>query len=419
MTATTYEPELMWGLLILSLLLFAFMFRYHVLLAMIAHSARKFTAREKPLIVFPRFVILVPAHNEELGIAATLGSIYALDYPRNAYRVIVIADNCTDQTAKAARALGAEVIERFDDKKKSKGYALEYAIEVLKEEAVRPDAIVVIDADTRVDRKLLNCFGYRFQDGQDFMQAYYSVSNPDDSWRTQLMTFAFGLFNGIWLAGQDALGLGCSLRGNGMCFSWRGLRRQPWRAYGLAEDLEYSWYLRTAGEKIHFVPETRVFGEIISGNPRASKNQRLRWEKGRAELKTTFMNNVSGMPLGAFKKWLLKSDLTMPPLSRWLIVTILGFIAAFASLTLGLSTGVGTAMILANVLLGLHVVALFYFGLYLSLPFLRLGLPWRYLFALTRAPVYILWKLKILLSRTPVQWVRTERMADQIQKRDP
>lgn len=412
-----FQTEFMWGLLLVSVLSFALMFRYHVLLALISQAALRLRAGEKPLKDFPRFVILVPAHNEEVGIAATLGSIKALDYPKNAYRVIVIADNCTDQTAKTSLACGAEVFERFDETKKSKGYALEYAIERLQNENVRPDAVVVIDADTRVDRKLLHIFALRFGEGQDFMQAYYSVSNPDDSWRTQLMTYAFGLFNGIWLAGQDALGLSCSLRGNGMCFTWRGLRRQPWRAYGLAEDLEYSWYLRTAGESIHFVPEARVYGEIISGNAKASKAQRLRWEKGRAELKTTFAKAIDEVKLSGFRKWLLKSDLNMPPLSRWLLATLFGLLTVIGALFLALLSGVVSATILASFVLGFHILTLIYFGLYLSLPFTRLGLPPRYLLALTRAPLYIVWKLKILLSRTPVQWVRTERMADQ--KKDP
>ncbi|MES2746175.1 MAG: glycosyltransferase family 2 protein [Bdellovibrionota bacterium] len=413
-----YYREMMWAFAGLSLALFLMMFRYHVLLALISQASKRYRILKRPKILnnHPRFVILVPAHNEDVGIAATIGSIHALDYPKNAYRLMVIADNCTDQTATTARACGAEVLERFHDELKSKGYALEYAIAHLQTEAVRPDAIVVIDADTRVDRQLLNVFAHRFQEGQDFIQAYYSVSNPDDSWRTQLMTFAFALFNGIWLAGQDQLGLGCSLRGNGMCFSWRGLRRQPWRAYGLAEDLEYSWYLRTAGETIHFASDARVYGEIISGNAKASKNQRLRWEKGRAELKTTFARAILAVKVSKFRKWILKSDLNMIPLSRYVFGSVLGFLSALIGLIIAVSTGVGSAVALSILLLLAYTGTLGYLGLYLSLPFTRLGLPLRYLFALTRAPLYAAWKLKILFSRTPVQWVRTERMADQ--KRD-
>lgn len=400
-------------LLTISTFILAVMLRYQVLLALISQAALKHKSKERPLRDFPRFIILVPAHNEEIGIAATLGSIHALDYPRSSYRVIVIADNCSDQTAKAARACGSEVFERFDADHKSKGYALEYALKKLQlDPTPAPDAIVVIDADTRVDRKLLQAFGNRLLEGEEWLQAYYSVSNPDDSWRTQLMTYAFGLFNGIWLSGQDVLGLGCSLRGNGMAFAWNALSRQPWRAYGLAEDLEFSWHLRVAGEAVRFVPEARVFGEIISGNQKASKAQRLRWEKGRAELKASFKSQISQMAVPKFKRWLLLSDLKMPPLSRWLVLTLSGWAASLAAIFMAAGNNLGIAI--GTLLLAVYSLALIYFTLYLSLPFTRLHLPWRYLMALTKAPFYILWKLMLMMSRTPAQWVRTERMKKEV-----
>jgi 1,2-diacylglycerol 3-beta-glucosyltransferase len=400
---------MMWILFAVSAALYVLMFRYHVLLALISQASLRLVTRERPLRDFPRFTILVPAHNEELGIAATLGSIHALDYPKASFRVIVIADNCSDQTAKTARACGAEVFERFDDQHKSKGYALEYAIKKIQNEALaHPDAIVVIDADTRVDRKLLQAFGNRLLEGEEWLQAYYSVSNPDDSWRTQLMTYAFGLFNGIWLAGQDALGIGCSLRGNGMAFAWNALSRQPWRAYGLAEDLEFSWHLRVSSEKVRFVPEARVFGEIISGNEKASKAQRLRWEKGRAELKATFKSSIRQMTVPALRKWLLLSDLKMPPLSRWMILTVLSWSLSLSAMIV--SDGNPLLLVGSGILLALNSIALFYVGLYLSLPFTKLHLPWKYLSALSKAPFYMVWKLMLLMSRTPAQWVRTERM---------
>jgi cellulose synthase/poly-beta-1,6-N-acetylglucosamine synthase-like glycosyltransferase len=222
------------------------------------------------------------------------------------------------------------------------------------------------------------------------------------------MTYAFGLFNGIWLAGQDALGIGCSLRGNGMAFAWNALSRQPWRAYGLAEDLEFSWHLRVANEKVRFVPEARVFGEIISGNEKASKAQRLRWEKGRAELKAAFSSSIRQMSVPPLRKWLLLSDLKMPPLSRFLILTVLSWGLSFAAILL--ANGHLLAAIVSGIIFALNSIALFYFVLYLSLPFTKLHLPWKYLSALSKAPFYMVWKLMLLMSRTPAQWVRTERM---------
>ena len=89
------------------------------------------------------------------------------------------------------------------------------------------------------------------------------MANPDQSWRTRLMTYAFSMFNGVMQSGQNALGSSAGFKGNGMCFSTRGLRRRPWKSYGLVEDMEYSWTLRVAGEKILFVPDVAVYGAML------------------------------------------------------------------------------------------------------------------------------------------------------------
>jgi len=97
-----------------------------------------------------RFLIVVPAHNEEDGLGATVRSCRGLDYPHELFEVLVIADNCTDGTASVARAEGAEVLERHDETKKSKGFAIEHLIDGMKESGrlARYDALVVIDADS-------------------------------------------------------------------------------------------------------------------------------------------------------------------------------------------------------------------------------------------------------------------------------
>lgn len=81
-----------------------------------------------------RYAVLISARNEELVIGNLLDSISAQDYPSSLVRVFVVADNCTDKTAKVARAHGAIVYERFNDKLVGKGYALEYLLDRIGEE---------------------------------------------------------------------------------------------------------------------------------------------------------------------------------------------------------------------------------------------------------------------------------------------
>jgi cellulose synthase/poly-beta-1,6-N-acetylglucosamine synthase-like glycosyltransferase len=352
------------------------------------------------------FVILVPAHNEESSIAATVRSLRALDYPRQLFEILVIADNCQDTTAAVARAEGAEVLERFHQEKKSKGFALEYALETLQKRAVHPDAIVIVDADTIVDASLLKAFDRRLQSGQDWLQAYYTVANSNDSWRTQMMRLGFAHFNGLWLLGQDALGMGSALRGNGMAFSWKGLARCPWQAYGLAEDLEFSWHLRMHGEKVFFAAEVKVYGEMIDNNPTAAASQRLRWEHGRKQLRKTFRRALlrSHFPLN--RKFIYLTDLYMPPLARFglrLIITLASAIAFY------LTESSEAMESLQAACLGLAIGQMINFVIYLFMPFLVMGVPKSSLKLLLIAPVYVLWKAGLLLKRAPSTWVRTAR----------
>ncbi len=236
----------------------------------------------------PRFLVVIPAHDEEALIAATVRGCRSLDYDPGRFAVHVIADNCSDRTAVRAREAGAIVFERSDTALKSKGHALESFFAAVPD--ARPgssdyDAAVIVDADTRVDPDALNMFADALARGQDWVQAYYTVSNADASWRTRLMTYAFSLANGVWMCGLDRMGLGVGLKGNGMCFSRRGLARFPWKAYGLVEDMEFALMLRVAGEKVRFRPDAVVRGEMVSRGGPAAASQRLRWEAGRKSLR--------------------------------------------------------------------------------------------------------------------------------------
>jgi cellulose synthase/poly-beta-1,6-N-acetylglucosamine synthase-like glycosyltransferase len=351
----------------------------------------------------PRFLFVIPAHDEEAGIGATVASCLGVRYPRERFDVLAIADNCTDGTARAAAEAGAQVVERHDLQKRSKGYALEYLFAklVCDGDAQRYDAVVVVDADTQVDPDLLVHFSRALAEGADWVQGYYSVSNADSSRRTRLMTYAFSLFNGVWLLGLDRLGLSVSLRGNGMGFTLRGLERQPWRAYGLTEDLEFSWLLRIAGERVRFLPEARVYGEMVSGGGAAAASQRQRWEVGRRDLRRAMAGPLArSSHLSVWQKLLAFLDLFMLPLSP--LAALLVACLAVDGLLVA-TRGLPPALLATDVF---HFAAL---ALYCASPFLVLGLPARYLRDLVHVPTYALWKAVVALRKKPAGWVRTAR----------
>src|SRR5262249_32790257 len=129
----------------------------------------------------PRVAVLVPAHDEGAGVRATVASLLALDWPREALDVVVVADNCSDDTAAHAAAAGARVLEPADPQPPGKGRALAWALERLGEDERRPDAVVFVDADCTATPNLLRAFAARWRDGARAVQSRYLVANADAS----------------------------------------------------------------------------------------------------------------------------------------------------------------------------------------------------------------------------------------------
>ena len=356
-----------------------------------------------------RFLVVVPAHNEQTVIETTLRSLAALDYPVSLFQVLVIADNCTDRTADKARESGARVFERFSSDRRSKGYAIEDLIESLRSsgEFDSLDALVVVDADSTVDSKLLQYFAMRLDSGQEWIQCYDCVGNADQSWRTRLMAFAFSLINGVTLMGQDALGLSAGLRGNGMCLSTRGLRRVPWKTNGLTEDIEYSWLVRIAGGRLAFEREAVVYATMLSQGGSASVSQRQRWESGRHALKRKLLGPLlRSTHLGWIEKTASVIELTMPTTTSILgIYLILSLLAYFR-----LGEVLGRQDYVLFFVIGLYCsVATLAFAIQAASPFLLSLIPWRFMLSLIYLPYYAIWKLVVALKAGPTMWVPTVR----------
>ena len=106
------------------------------------------------------------------------------------------------------------------------------------------------------------------------------------------MTYAFSLINGVWSTGQDSAGAGRDASWQRHVLRERGLARHPWRALGLTEDMEFSWILRVAGERVRFLPRAAVRGEMVSRGGPAAASRGRRWESGRAEARRTLTGPI-------------------------------------------------------------------------------------------------------------------------------
>ncbi len=402
-----------WVLVVANLVVMP-LFVFLLVAAVAAICARREPLR--PVSPSSRFLFVVPAHDEETGIAATVKSLQQADYPRELFGVVVIADNCTDRTAALASVTGARVVERFDTEKKSKGYALEFLIDSLERsgELATLDALVIVNADTTVNTKLLLRFDQGLRAGSDWIQCYYTVANPDQSWRTRLLTYAFSLYNGVLPLGQYKLGSSAGFKGNGMCFSTRGLARQPWRAYGLVEDMEFSWILRLAGERIKFEREARVYAAMLGQASTAAAGQRQRWEFGRSEVRRKYLRQLfESTTIGWREKIVSVCELLLPPMTLLGIGYVVLMAADWAALILLGADRLTVAGLILFVCMATMTVAL---AEYAIAPFLALRLPWRYAASIGFLPFYAAWRLLVLLSGPPRQWVRTPREPAKVEK---
>ena len=226
-----------------------------------------------------RFLILIPAHNEEVGIASTLESLRNLNYPSSQYRILVVADRCSDGTAAVAKRWGTECFERVDGQP-GKGAALAWGIQQARSAQIAFDAVVIVDADTLTDRDLLLAFNAELQAGRQVQQGYNYISNPWVSPFTRIIAVTGVLRNGRYYAGKTALGLQGMLTGTGMCLSAEVLERRGWTAFSVGEDWEFSVELLLGGDKIYFNPMAKTFAKESQSFKQAS-HQRLRWASGR------------------------------------------------------------------------------------------------------------------------------------------
>ena len=376
------------------------------LLTVAALARRRNPLPSAPSVPQPHFVIVVPAHDEAAGIAATVRSLAAMDYPVDRRRILVIADNCTDDTAARAASAGADVLERTDQLRRGKGFALAVGLrDALGDPAV--DAVVVVDADTLVEPGLLLSAAAAMQRGAMVMQADYRVRDPLRSWRTTLMEIAFAAIHTVRNRGRERLGLSVGLRGNGMVFTRKALEICPYSSFGLVEDIEYAARLVDAGIRVAFLEGVTVRGDMPAAGKDAA-SQRLRWEEGRRRLRREAAPRLARKAIRQRSPLLADAalELSAPPLAR-LAVPLIGA----AAVAFGLGHYRQPARWSARVAtLGLTSLA----G-HVTTAWAKSGTGGRGIAALAKVPAYAAWKLTLAGPRRAVDgWVRTPRSEEKV-----
>ena len=275
-----------------------------------------------------RFFILVPAHNESEYLRPTLRSLRALLYPKDRFHIVVIADNCTDDTALIAMQEGCEVWKREDITLRGKGHALAWAFR--RPHISSYDAAVVVDADTTVSSNLLQAFDREIICGHAVIQARYIFEFPPDTsiW-LRLISYASKRAEDCFISRpRSRFQLYQGLQGNGFCLRTQVLKNIPWCSSSICEDLEYGLDLASYGTTVDYLEDAHVTA-VMTGRLQHASGQRKRWAGGAFLL---IAKRIPVLLTQAFRKhdWKsLEACIYLVTLSRLPLLMLTGLTAAF------------------------------------------------------------------------------------------
>jgi cellulose synthase/poly-beta-1,6-N-acetylglucosamine synthase-like glycosyltransferase len=343
--------------------------------------------------------ILIPAHNEAHGIADYLASLKSVT-PSDT-RIVLVADNCTDNTAELARLAGVEVIERHDADRRGKVFALAFGRDWLAN--APPSCVIIIDADCLPEPDAISRLAAVSCARQTPIQACnLLVADLDADPRVQMSNFAFWIKNLIRTRGMFRLSHTCLLLGTGMAIPWTLLQNASLDTNALAEDAALGIDLMKAGHPPQFLESARVTSAAASMSD--TLVQRTRWEHGFIDMTTRhafplFISGIAKLNLAQIWTGL---HLMVPALALLAVVGVI----SLAALTLTTSL---TGTFAPSVALGIAMTTAFSLVAFAWLKEGRSVMSARAAFSL---PLYVLWKLPVylkLFGKKETSWIRTKR----------
>ena len=260
--------------------LFTLLYLYQGFYVVVGLVRRRWQDRHQPSRLH-RFAVIVSARNEEGVIGELLESLNRQNYPKELLDLYVVADNCTDDTAGAARRAGAFVYERFDQVHKGKGYAMDYLFRRLKEEGKDCyDGYFVFDADNLVDANFVAEMNRTFDQGYDAVTCYRNSKNFAANWISAGYSIWFLREARFLNFPRTLLGTNCHVSGTGFLVSARVIEDNGgWPFHLLTEDIQFSVDCAIQGKRIGYCDKAVVYDEQPT-TFRQSWDQRLRWSKG-------------------------------------------------------------------------------------------------------------------------------------------
>lgn len=324
-----------------------------LLFVQIVFSLRKYHHQPMPDVGRPNIAVLIPAHNESSGVIPTLQSLKTQLQAGD--RIVLVADNCSDDTASVAKAEGVEVIERSNLKLRGKGYALDFGMRYLMESP--PEVVIIVDADCIVEAGSLERLARTCMAKNRPVQALYLMKSPTEaSLKTKIAEFAWAVKDWARPLGYLQFGLPCQLMGTGMAFPWALLQSAELATGHIVEDLKLGLEFANARRPPLFCPEALVTSTFPQNNE-GVQSQRTRWEHGHLSMifqdgPRELLSSINSLNLGLFA---LAVDMCVPPLALLMlfVLALCGVSAITAVLTASLMPWILAFFTLITLVLGI------------------------------------------------------------------
>ena len=303
------------------------------------------------------YAILICARNEAAVIGDLLASLRAQTYPRELLTVYVLADNCTDDTARIAREGGAVVYERFNRQQVGKGYALQTLLtHIARDVPAGYDGYFVFDADNLLSPDYIEQMNRTFSAGHDIITSYRASKNYGDNWISAGYALWFLRESRYLNHARSLLGTSCAVSGTGFLFSRAVLEETgPWPFHLLTEDIEFSIHEILQGRKIAFCPDAVLYDEQPT-TFRQSWRQRMRWSQGYLQV---FRDYGARLLRGIFRGSFSCFDMSMAIMPAFVLSTV--------SILVNLTLGVVGALAGDNLLVAFESVGQMLLNIYLTL----------------------------------------------------